>query len=57
MFLSYPWLESQVLAILPKSEIKFLLHDSVQIWKVPTPKPCFIAAELEKVAWNEVPIE
>lgn len=46
-----------MLAILQKSEIKFLLHGSLQIWKMPTPKPRFTAAELEKVARNEVPIE
>lgn len=57
MFINYPWLESEVLAILQKSEIKFLLHGSLQIWKMPTPKPRFTAAELEKVARNEVPIE
>lgn len=32
----------------------FLLHGSLQVWKTPTPKLCFTAAELKKVAWNEV---
>lgn len=34
--------------------MKFLLRGSLQVWKTPTPRLFFTAAELKKVAWNEV---